>query len=48
MIEVMNPQGGGSFYESEVAALEYICGKFAEFLSQRPIVTDDEMVLSER
>jgi hypothetical protein len=47
MIEVLNPEGGGAFFKTEVAALEYICAQFGEFLSHRPIVTDPEVVLSE-
>jgi hypothetical protein len=45
-IELINPGGGETFYESEANALDYICEQFAEFLTNRPIVLDAEVVLS--
>ncbi len=45
IIEVANPEGGGPYYESESNALDYICEQYAEFLAQRPIVVDAEVVL---
>ncbi len=45
-VELVNPQGGGAFYESESNALDYICEQFAEFLSNRPIVLDAELILA--
>jgi hypothetical protein len=45
-IELINPSGGETFYESEANALDYICEQFAEFLTNRPIVLDAEVVLS--
>jgi len=45
-IELINPGGEESFYESEANALDYICEQFAEFLTNRPIVLDAEVVLS--
>lgn len=43
-IELANPLGGGPFYQTEANGLDYICEQFAEFLSQRPIVLDPEVV----
>ena len=45
-IELINPGGGETFYETEANALDYICEQFAEFLTNRPIVLDAEVVLS--
>ena len=45
-IELINPGGDETFYESEANALDYICEQFAEFLTNRPIVLDAEVVLS--
>jgi hypothetical protein len=45
-IELVNPGGDETFYESEANALDYICEQFAEFLANRPIVLDAEVVLS--
>jgi hypothetical protein len=45
-IELVNPGGDETFYESEANALDYICEQFAEFLTNRPIVLDAEVVLS--
>jgi hypothetical protein len=45
LIELANPQGGTPFHEGEVNALEYVCEQFAEFVSQRPVVLDPDVVL---
>jgi hypothetical protein len=44
-IELINPPGGGPFYETELNALDYICEQFAEFVASRPIVIDADVVL---
>ncbi|HMJ15405.1 MAG TPA: GAF domain-containing protein, partial [Polyangiaceae bacterium] len=45
-IELVNPPGGGAFYDSELNALDYICGQFANFVVSRPIIMDADVVLS--
>jgi hypothetical protein len=47
-IELVNPDGDAPFFESEVNALDYICEQFAEFLANRPIVLDAEVLLARR
>jgi len=44
-IELANPLGGGAYTEHESHALDYICEQLAEFLTQRPIVVDADVVL---
>lgn len=44
-IELANPPGGEPYSEHEAHALDYICEQFAEFLAQRPIVVDADVVL---
>ncbi len=48
LIELADPTDGGEFFENEVNALAYIAERFAEFLANRPIVLDPEVVLSNR
>lgn len=48
LIELADPADGGEFFENEVNALSYIAERFAEFLANRPIVLDPEVVLSNR
>lgn len=45
LIELVNPAGGTPFHEGEASALEYVCEQFAEFVSQRPVVLDPDVVL---
>jgi hypothetical protein len=45
IIELANPHGGTPFHDGEVNALEYVCEQFAEFVSQRPVVLDPDVVL---
>ena len=45
-IELVNPLGGTPFHDTEVNALDYICEQFAEFVADRPIVVDAELVLA--
>ena len=44
-IELVNPEAGGSFLEAEAHALDYICEQFADFLANRPLVLEDDVVL---
>lgn len=48
IVELANPDGGGGYHDGEVNALQYICEQFADFLSDRPIVVDDEAITMER
>jgi GAF domain-containing protein len=45
LIELANPSGGDPYHESEANALDYICEQFAEFLVNRPIVLDADVIL---
>jgi GAF domain-containing protein len=45
VIELANAAGGTPFQVSEVNALDYICGQFAEFVASKPLVIDDDAVL---
>jgi hypothetical protein len=45
-VELVNPLGGGVFSQSELNALDYICGQFADFVASRPIITDPDVVLA--
>jgi hypothetical protein len=48
IIELANPDGDTPFHQTEVNALDYICKQFAEFLVNRPIVVDADVVLARR
>lgn len=45
VIELANAAGGAPFQVSEVNALDYICGQFADFVASKPLVIDDDAVL---
>lgn len=45
MIEIGNPTGAKAFADTEANALDYICEQFAEFLTNRPIVLDADVIL---
>jgi GAF domain-containing protein len=45
IIELLNPITSDPFYESEINALDYICDQFADFVANRPIVLDHEVVI---
>ncbi|MBX3183328.1 MAG: GAF domain-containing protein [Polyangiaceae bacterium] len=47
VVELCNPAGGGEYFDTEVNALDYICEQLAEFVAQRPIVLDPDVVLPE-
>ncbi len=45
LVEVANPLGGAPFHQTEQNAIDYVCEQFAEFLVNRPIVLDAEVIL---
>jgi len=45
IIELANPAGGGTFHDTDVNALDYLCTQFADFVASRPIVIDEDAVL---
>jgi GAF domain-containing protein len=45
LIEIANPLGETPFHDGEVNAFEYVCEQFAEFVAQRPVVLDPDVVL---
>lgn len=48
LVELADPMGGAPFSEVEANALEYLCGQFGEFIAERPLVLDDDVVLANR
>lgn len=44
LIELANPKGGGGFSAGDGHALTYIGQQFAEFLSQRGVILDPEVI----
>jgi GAF domain-containing protein len=48
LIELADPPGGRAFKLGEANALEYICEQFAEFIANRPVVIDPDVVLGSR
>ena len=45
LVEVANPLGGAPFHQTEQNAVDYVCEQFAQFLANRPIVLDPEVLL---
>ena len=45
LVELANPVGGEPFHQTEQNALDYICQQFAQFLADRPIVLDADVIL---
>jgi GAF domain-containing protein len=45
LLEVCNPLGDAPFHQTEQNALDYVCAQFAEFLANRPIVLDADVIL---
>jgi hypothetical protein len=45
MLEVVNPLGDAPFHQTEQNAIDYVCEQFAEFLANRPIVLDADVIL---
>ena len=45
LIEIANPPGAKPFGDVAANALDYICEQFAQFLTNRPIVLDADIIL---
>ena len=45
LIEVANPLGDAPFHQTEQNAIDYVCEQFAEFLANRPIVLDADVIM---
>jgi GAF domain-containing protein len=45
LLEVVNPLGDAPFHQTEQNAIDYICEQFAEFLVNRPIVLEADVIL---
>jgi GAF domain-containing protein len=45
LLEVANPLGDAPFHQTEQNAIDYVCVQFAEFLANRPIVLDPDVIL---
>jgi hypothetical protein len=45
LIEVANPLGEAPFHQTEQNAIDYVCEQFAEFLANRPIVLDADVIM---
>jgi GAF domain-containing protein len=45
LLEVVNPLGEAPFHQTEQNALDYVCEQFAQFLVNRPIVLDADVIL---
>ncbi len=45
LLEVVNPLGDAPFHQTEQNAIDYVCEQFAEFLANRPIVLDADVIL---
>ncbi|MDF3066458.1 MAG: putative stage sporulation protein [Polyangiaceae bacterium] len=45
LVEAVNPLGDAPFHQTEQNAVDYICEQFAQFLVNRPIVLDADVIL---
>ena len=45
LLEVVNPLGDAPFHQTEQNAIDYVCEQFAEFLANRPIVLEADVIL---
>jgi GAF domain-containing protein len=45
LVEVANPLGDAPFHQTEQNAIDYVCEQFAQFLANRPIVLEADVVL---
>ena len=45
MLELVNPMGEAPFHQTEQNAIDYVCEQFAEFLANRPIVLEADVIL---
>jgi len=45
LVELANPLGDAPFHQTEQNAIDYVCEQFAQFLANRPIVLDADVIL---
>jgi hypothetical protein len=45
LLEIANPLGDTPFHQTEQNAIDYVCEQFAQFLANRPIVLDSDVIL---
>jgi len=45
LLELADPQGGAPFHVTEINAVDYICEQLADFIANRPIVLDSDVIL---
>jgi GAF domain-containing protein len=45
LLEIANPLGDTPFHQTEQNAIDYVCEQFAQFLANRPIVLDADVIL---
>jgi len=45
LLEIVNPLGDAPFHQTEQNAVDYVCEQFAEFLVNRPIVLEADVIL---
>jgi GAF domain-containing protein len=45
LLELVNPLGDAPFHQTEQNAVDYVCEQFAQFLANRPIVLDPDVIL---
>jgi hypothetical protein len=45
LLELANPLGDAPFHQTEQNAIDYVCEQFAQFLVNRPIVLDADVIL---
>lgn len=45
LLEIANPFGGIPFQRREINALDYVCAQFADFVADRPIVLEADLII---
>ena len=45
LLEIANPSGDAPFHQTEQNAIDYVCEQFAQFLANRPLVLDADVIL---
>lgn len=45
LLEIVNPLGDAPFHQTEQNAIDYVCEQFAQFLVNRPIVLEADVIL---
>jgi hypothetical protein len=45
LLEIANPLGDAPFHQTEQNAVDYVCEQFAEFLANRPLVLEADVIL---